>query len=208
MLTRPWIAPLGLLAMLAGAADEPPNPSFYLVNRATSAISGVYVSPTGVPNWGSNQLTDTTIAPGQNAPIRLAANGTCVYDIRIVYASGTSDERRRVNTCDIDNIVFPRGATAPAGPAATRPGRRVEIPSVLVVNRSRLVMNELYLSPSGNDSWGDDQLGDGTMAAGATRAIRLPPGECTYDYRVVFANGDANEKRRVNLCQITDLRLP
>lgn len=204
---RRWVAPV-LGALLAGAADEPPNPSFYVVNRANSAISRLYASPTGVPNWGTNRLTGNAVAPGQNAAIRLAADGHCAYDIRIVYASGVTDERRDVNTCEVDNLIFPRGATAATGPASSRPGRRVEIPSVLLVNRGRTVMNELYLSPSGNDSWGDDQLGDGTLAIGATRTIRLPAGECLYDYRVVFANGDANEKRRLNLCQMTDLRLP
>lgn len=202
MLRWRWIALVTIIAVLSGAADSPPNPSFYLVNRGSTAIDRVYVSPAGVPNWGVNKLAGTVIAPGDNAPVRLAADGTCIYDIRIVWASGISDERRNVDTCAVDNLVFPRGATA------ARPARRVEIPSFLLVNRGRTAMNELYLSPSGNDSWGEDRLGDGILAAGATRTIRLPAGECLYDYRVVFANGDANEKRRVDLCQIVDLKLP
>ena len=202
MLKWRWITLVTMVAVLSGAADSPPNPSFYLVNRGSSAISRVYVSPTGLPDWGSNKLGGTAIAPGGNAPIRLAADGTCTYDIRIVYASGISDERRDVDTCAVDNLVFPRGATT------VRTARRVEIPSFLLVNRGRRAMNELYLSPSGNDSWGEDRLGDDILAAGATRTIRLPAGECLYDYRVVFANGDANERRRVDLCQIVDLRLP
>lgn len=201
MLKRRWIALVTMIAMLSGAADSPPNPSFYLVNRGSSAIGRVYVSPAGVPNWGTNKLAGS-IAPGDNAPIRLAADGTCIYDVRIVYASGVSDERRDVDTCAVDNLVFPRGATA------VRPARRVEIPSFLLTNRGRTAMNELYLSPSGNDSWGEDRLGDGILAAGSTRTVRLPAGDCLYDYRVVFANGDANEKRRVDLCQIVDLKLP
>ena len=43
---------------------------------------------------------------------------------------------------------------------------------------------------------------------GGSKTIRLPPGECIYDLRVVFANGEANEKRRLNLCNLTDLRVP
>lgn len=204
MRQRRWIA---LFAVFVGAADEPPNPSFYVVNRGVSAITRIYTSPSGMPNWGSNQLPGAAVAVGQNTPIRLAADGICMYDIRIVYASGASDERRDVNTCEVDNIIFPRGATATSGPTPNRTGRG-QIPSFLLINRARTAMNELYLSPSGNDSWGEDQLGDGTVAIGATRAIRLPMGECLYDYRVVFANGDAYEKRRVNLCQIIELRLP
>jgi hypothetical protein len=204
MWQRPWIA---LCAVLVGAADQPPNPSFYLVNRGVSAITRIYTSPAGMPNWGTNQLPGAAVAVGQNTPIRLAADGTCMYDIRIIYASGASDERRDVNTCEIDNIIFPRSATATSGHITNRTGR-VQIPSFLLVNRARTAMNELYLSPTGDDSWGEDQLGAGMLAIGASRTIRLPMGECLYDYRVVFANGDANEKRRVNLCQIIELRLP
>lgn len=202
MLKRRWIALVTMIAVLSGAADSPPNPSFYLVNRGSSAIGRVYVSPAGMPNWGTNKLAGAAIAAGDNAPIRLAADGTCIYDVRIVYTSGISDERRDVDTCAVDNLIFPRGATA------VRAARRVEIPSFLLVNRGRTAMNELYLSPSGNDSWGEDRLGDGFLAPGSTRTIRLPAGDCLYDYRVVFANGNANEKRRVDLCQIVDLKLP
>ncbi len=58
------------------------------------------------------------------------------------------------------------------------------------------------------DSWGQDRLGDGTVPAGATRVIRLPTGSCIYDVRVVFANREAIEKRRLNLCTITNLTVP
>lgn len=204
---RLWIAALLLAGgptQAATTGDEAPNPSFYLVNRAPSAISKVFASPAGMPNWGSDRLTGRPIAPGQYAAIRLPADGTCLYDIRVVYATGVSDERRGLNTCEIDNISFPRASTT----ASPRRGRADEDPSFVLSNRSRAVLNELYLSPTGNDSWGEDRLGDDTIGAGGTRVIRLPPGECLYDVRVVFANGDASEKRRLNLCQITNLRVP
>ena len=201
---RLWIAALLLAGGPVRAADDGPNPSFYLVNRAASAISKVFASPAGMPNWGTDRLTGHAIAAGQYAAIRLPADGHCLYDVRIVYATGVSDERRGLNTCEIDNITFPQ-ASATASP---RPNRPDADPSFLLSNRSRAVLNELYLSPTGDDSWGEDRLGDGTIDAGGSRVIRLPPGECLYDVRVVFANGDASEKRRLNLCQITSLRVP
>lgn len=203
MAMRLWIAAL-LLTAGPALADDVPNPSFYLVNRSVSAISRVYATPAGMPNWGSDRLTGHTIAAGQNAPIRLPADGTCVYDIRIVYATGSTDERRGLNTCDVDNITFPQGS----GVASAPRNRPDADPSFLLTNRSRAVLNELYLSPTGDDSWGEDRLGDGIVAGGGSRTIRLPAGECLYDIRVVFANGEANEKRRLNLCQITNLRVP
>ncbi len=204
-----WRLASGALALLAGSAQAQPapgeaNPSFYLVNRSPAPISRVYATPAGLPNWGGDRLGGTAIGPGQNAPIRLPADGSCVYDVRVVFANGRSDERRGLNTCQIDNLSFPGGRPAAAARAARPEGN----PSFLLVNRGRAALNELYLSPSGDDSWGEDRLGDGTLPGGGAKPIRLPPGECVYDMRAVFANGEANERRRLNLCAITDLRVP
>ena len=194
-----WLLVALLLAGPA-VAQEADNPSFYLVNRSASAISRVFASPAGMPNWGSNRV-GAVVGPGENVAVRLPADGQCVYDLRVVYANGRGEERRGVNVCEIDNISFPQGRTVLSG-------RGGADPSFLLVNRGRAALTELYLSPSGDDSWGEDRMGDATLAGGASKTVRLPRGDCVYDLRVVFANGEANEKRRLNLCQITDLRVP
>lgn len=205
MLKRLWIGALPLLAAAGpAAAQQQPNPSFYLVNKGTSAISQAFATPARMPNWGRDRLANNGIPPGQSYPIRLPADGTCIYDIRVMFANGRSEERRGLNTCDVDNVTFPSGRAAPA----TRSERSADDPSFLLVNRSRNPVNELYLSMSDDDDWGQDRLGDSTVPGGATRVVRLPQGECLYDVRVVFANGEASEKRRLNLCQITNLRVP
>ena len=53
---------------------------------------------------------------------------------------------------------------------------------VSVVNRTRDSICFLYLSPINDDSWSDDVLGSGTVAEGATRTIRIPPGN--WDIRI------------------------
>lgn len=196
---RCWALMLVLLPAPAAAQDAQ-NPSFYLVNRSASPISRVFATPTGQTNWGQNRLTGGSIPPGGNAPIRLPADGQCLYDIRVTYGNGHTEERRELNTCEIDNLGFP----------ATRPAARAtaEEPTFVLVNRSRSPVNELYLSVSDDDSWGQDRLGDDNVPGGGTKVIRLPPGECVYDVRVVFANGEASEKRRLNLCTNNNLRVP
>lgn len=208
------MAVLGVLAMPALA--QAPNPSFNIVNRGTSAISEVFATPSGQTTWGRDRLGSQTVDPGQNAPVRLPADGQCVYDVRVVFANGQTDERRRLNTCNIDNIITPQGATAggsaggtPGGRGSAATGRQAtDDPSFRLVNRGRSAVNELYASRSGDDSWGDDRLGDDTVAPGGTRVVRLPNGTCTYDVRIVYANGEATEKRRLNLCTMTDMRVP
>lgn len=208
--------PLLVAVLLAAVAPVPAwaqsNPSFNVANRTSRVITELYASPAGVTNWGRNRLVGVAVPPSQRYAIRLPANGKCVWDVRVVYASGESEERRDVNTCDLDDLPFP--ANAPVRPGTgtggTRPNRQQEAdnPSFRLVNGARSEINEVYATPVGEDGWGADRLGDDTVAPGATRVIRLPPGECRWDVRIVYANGKSTEKRRLDLCSITDLRVP
>ncbi|MCB4824638.1 hypothetical protein [Roseicella aerolata] len=81
-------------------------------------------------------------------------------------------------------------------------------PSFRLTNNSAATVNEIYVSSSNTNSWGPDRLGDRTLASGGSYTIRLPAGQCVNDIRVVYANGQANERRRVNTCNLTDLVFP
>ena len=196
-----------LLANVCGAAPAwaQDNPSFNIANRAVTAINEVYASPSDITNWGSNRLINVSVPPGQKYAVRLPADGTCVYDVKVVYANGRTDERLGVNTCEIEDLPFPSGTAIPNRQARQSPADRR---SFRLVNRGRSGINEFYVSPAGDDGWGQDRLGDDTVAPGASYVIRLPPTPCSYDLRIVYANGEATEKRRLNLCGITDLRVP
>lgn len=94
------------------------------------------------------------------------------------------------------------GIAAFAGPVLAQPQNN---PSFNLVNRAQQPINELYATPQGMDNWGKDMLGDTTVAPGATFAVRLPIGQCTYDVRVVYGNGRAEEKRGLDTCNVTDV---
>jgi hypothetical protein len=81
-------------------------------------------------------------------------------------------------------------------------------PSFRLTNNSSMRINEIYVSSSNNDSWGADRLGDRALGSGNTYTIRLPTGQCVNDIRVVYSNGQASERRRVNTCSLTDLVFP
>ena len=214
---------LAALLLAGPALAQSPNPSFLLANRGDQAINELYATPSNVDRWGRDRLEQFSLSPGMTFPVRLSADGTCVYDIRVVYADGKPEERRRVNTCQLDSVAFPGGRTvgnggpSTGGPSAGDPDRApnrgradapADDPSFRLVNRGRADVTELYVSRVGDDNWGVDRLGDDTVAAGASRVVRLPRGQCNWDVRVVFENGEETEKRRLNLCQITDLRVP
>ncbi len=80
-------------------------------------------------------------------------------------------------------------------------------PSFRVNNRTGVTVNEIYVSSANDNSWGADRLGTNVLAPGQTVIIRLPQAQCINDIRIVFANGQAHERRRVDTCQIVDYNL-
>ena len=204
--------PFGLVSARADA----PNPSFYLVNRSTQAITEVYASPVSSDGWGRNRLSEDKINPDGSAAIRLLADGNCRFDLRVVYQDGADEQRRAVNTCMVDNIEFgaparpatpPRTATSPSQPTPPNDNPARD-PSFRIVNRGDREIDEVYARVAGSTSWGRDRLGDGTINPSSFRVISLPHGQCLWDIRLVFADGPSTEKRRLNLCDVTDFPVP
>lgn len=87
-----------------------------------------------------------------------------------------------------------------AGPALAQSND----PSFRVNNRTAVTINEIYVSSANDSAWGADRLGANVLAPGQSLMVRLPQGQCMNDIRIVFANGQAHERRRVDTCQITD----
>lgn len=206
-----------LVLLAAGArAQQAPNPSFNLVNRSPNPIKELYASPAGMTTWGRDRLGQNYLQPGGNFPVRLPADGNCVYDVRVVYADNKEEERRGLNTCNLENVAFSGGGARPgggnggaAGQGTGEGGRGAGREATLrLINRGGGEVQEVYATPPGDPNWGRDRLGDDTVAPGATRVIRLPAGGCIYDVRVVYADGQEAERRRLNLCATPEVQLP
>jgi S1-C subfamily serine protease len=78
--------------------------------------------------------------------------------------------------------------------------------AVYISNRSSQTIENIFLSPVGNDRWGEDRLGDKTLLAGGRYPV--DPGMrngCNYDVRVVYADQQSEERRNQNLCQLEEI---
>ena len=53
-------------------------------------------------------------------------------------------------------------------------------------------------------TWGPDRLGSTTIDVESYKVITLPAGQCTWDVLIVFEDGPDLDRRRINLCDITD----
>lgn len=76
--------------------------------------------------------------------------------------------------------------------------------SFTITNRTNTVVNEIYFSHTSNQNWGNDRLGANVLAPGASANFRPSPGG-SYDFRVVFANGQAQERRNIDLCSVSNV---
>ncbi len=84
------------------------------------------------------------------------------------------------------------GSAAPANP----------VQELQVANHARRTINELYASPSTVDDWGEDRLGDATIAPQKGFRLRLNRAhDCEFDFQVIYDDASREERRRVNVCQ-------
>lgn len=76
-----------------------------------------------------------------------------------------------------------------------------------LINRTGHQINEVYVSPSANDRWGRDILGDEVMPSGTSRNIRFPRSTqaCMFDLRVVYSDGERGEVSEINLCEVSNV---
>jgi hypothetical protein len=195
------------------------DPSFNLVNRSGRLIFEVYASRATDQDWGNDRLGDKALPDGRAFTLRLP-QGPCSWDLRVVYerAGGPTEDKRNINLCAVTEVVFegrqmgqapaPQQRPQPAPPQRGTQTGPTGNPSFNLVNQSRVTVMEAYVSLSTEQEWGPDRLGNDTVAPGRNFAIRLPEGPCLHDVRFVFENGQADERRGVNLCDVTNLILP
>ena len=108
-----------------------------------------------------------------------------------------------MNTCTLD-------AVAVGGAEQTTPKKLSDDPSFRLVNRGDQPVTELFATPDGLAGWGQNRLPAEGLPAGAALVVHIARtnSECLFDLRVVFADRKALEKRRADLCRITDLPVP
>lgn len=94
-------------------------------------------------------------------------------------------------------LVLPHAARAEPSPTQPPPDRELTI-----VNRSTRAINEIYVSTSGEDHWGEDRLGDEMLGPARSSHLRIGRSrECDFDVLVVYEDASREEAHHVNLCR-------
>jgi hypothetical protein len=196
---RLLVAMFGLACALPAMAQTQ-NPSFNLVNKSAKPVRELYVTPAGDANWGQNRLTGGPIAPGGSFAVRRHIDGNCIFDIRVVYADQTREERRSLNTCTTADVVV-------SGANAGTSGKAADDPSFRLTNHLGQPIVELNATPRGQQR-GDNLLANGPLVPDASITLHPVRGKgCNFELRVVLAD-KSSKTRTLDLCRATELTIP
>jgi hypothetical protein len=183
-----------LLLLAAPALAQSPNPSFNLVNKATQPITQLHLSPAGRATFGTRNWIAAPLAPAAKVPVRLPADGNCIFDLRATFADKTEETRRTLNLCTTDDVAF----------AGVKPAKAPDDPSFTLINPTAQAVIELTATPAGKTRGAN--LLAAPVAPGAQAAVKPERGICVFDVRYVLADRTTIKIRRnTDLCKLADL---
>jgi plastocyanin len=153
-----------------------------VVNAYSAPITELYVAASSSGSWGTNQL-EAAIASGDTFTLTSIPAGT--YDLRAVAADGGYVETYAVTIAAGETVTWTlTTATLPTG-------------SVVVVNSYAFPIDELYVTPSSDTTWGPNQLTSPIPPGGSRTITGVPAG--LIDLRAVASDGAYAESYDVPL---------
>jgi len=89
--------------------------------------------------------------------------------------------------------------------AATAQGKQ----DFVLVNRTGLIIAELYVSPADDDEWGEDVLGRDILKDGEKVEITFSRREkaCKWDLKIVDEDDDSVTWEDIDLCKASEITL-
>jgi hypothetical protein len=170
-----------------------------IANELGLALRELYVVPTGSVEENNDLLGLDTLPTGASLRVPLGRQSLCLFDVRVVLADSTRQEKRGVDFCRVARITF-GDPTAPLREA-------------VVENATDMTIRELYAAPvapprrggANRDAAADrgtDRLGAEVVAPEATFTLRLGrTRDCVYDVTAVFEDDSVEERRAIDLCR-------
>ena len=100
-----------MLAFVSVSAAQAADPrDFVLINNTGDVIDFIYVSPSNQTEWGDDVLGQDILENGAEVTILFPSArftpGDCLYDIKVVTASGNEGQLGQVNLCETHTVTF------------------------------------------------------------------------------------------------------
>ena len=95
-------------------------------------------------------------------------------------------------------------AAAMIGALVTSSAAFAGLQDFTAVNRTGHTIMTMNVSASSDTEWGPDLLGSDVLPNGRSADVTFDrtDGECLWDIRVTYDDGDSNDLRQVNLCRV------
>ena len=166
--------------------------TFFLANELGLALHELYVTPTGSVEPGTDLLGAETLPNGATLRVSLGRQSLCLFDVRVVLADGTTQEKRGVDVCRGSRVTF-------GDP-------NIPLREAVVENATDLTLRELYAIPSArrqnSADRGPDRLTAEVLGPDSTFNLRLGRvRDCVYDLIGVFEDDSVEERPRQDLCR-------
>ncbi len=112
------IAALAVASLVGGAGAQPaPSPSpgpppggdhvVRFTNGAKTAITAIYVAPSGSKDMSDDLLGKQTANAGKTVTLKIRdPQGGCVFDIQLLMTNGDTVDRKGVNVCQSTEYAF------------------------------------------------------------------------------------------------------
>ena len=154
-----------------GGSTQTPSGGLQVFNNGSLTMNQLFVTPSGSPTWGVDQLAPNTLLPGDS--LTLVQLDPDRYDVLAVFSDRSSDQ--------VQGVAVQDGFNTPLGMSNGGTG------SVAVFNNAGLTISGIYLTLSNTTTWGPNQT-DAPLDPGQTLTLTgLTP--ATYDLRVIFTDG-------------------
>lgn len=195
---RAWL-PLGRAAeplVQVAIASEPPQPMVVIPISAepTPVPGGPGVAPTPSPEAAPPPPPVAPPGPGLSGPVQVGPGAAPPSSLDTV-------EPRTPPRPPQQQVAQP----APPPPPQQSPAPRQAM--VTVHNAGNQDIEQLFVSPVADTSWGTDWLGMAQITPGNRVLVARPPEHgCLFDLRVVWRDRSTEELRRQDLCTTTDYR--
>ena len=210
-------ATFALLTPTMAAAEARQN--FELLNNTGYTIQEVYVSPTTANDWQEDVLGQDELANDQSVNIRFHRSETaCMWDLKVVYEDNTSAEWTNINLCTVSTITIDYDAStgrtwattdAPTGDDSTADDYTAARQNFELENLTGYAISEVYVSPTTENDWQEDVLGQDELENRQSVNIRFHRSEtsCHWDLKVVYDDGTSAHWNNFNLCSISEIEI-
>lgn len=185
--------------------------TFYIENKTSTDLYGIYVTGIDNDSWGEDILPDDIFEAGTTltVTIPISKQTICEQDIKITFSENDDNPLifENIDFCTLDKMIL------------TQKGKTIyytldvlEELTFEIENNTKNDMYGVFVNGSKEKSWGEDILPEDTFAAGTVVTVTIPilgSTTCKQDIMITFSEDDDNPLifTKIDFCRLTKMIL-